>query len=81
VANSSGNPAAMTPQQFVEKWAQTELSERAASQEHFIDLCHLIGQPTPAEADATGESNRLRVLEHSITVLPHRAVYSSDSAA
>ncbi len=35
----------MTPQQFVEKWAQTELSERAASQEHFIDLCRLIGEP------------------------------------
>lgn len=44
-----------TPEAFVEKWSKAQLSERAASQEHFIDLCHLIGQPTPASADATGE--------------------------
>ncbi len=30
-------------QKFVEKWAGVELSERAASHEHFIDLCRLIG--------------------------------------
>jgi hypothetical protein len=44
----------MTPVSFVEKWRHTKLSERAASQEHFIDLCRLLGQPTPAEHDATG---------------------------
>ncbi|MBN2560805.1 MAG: transposase, partial [Phycisphaerae bacterium] len=43
-----------TPAQFVAKWSRTELTERAASQEHFIDLCRLLGQPTPAEQDATG---------------------------
>jgi hypothetical protein len=32
---------------FVAKWSQVELSERAASQEHFLDLCRLLGQPTP----------------------------------
>ncbi len=47
-------PNGMTPQQFVAKWRNVELSERAASQEHFIDLCRLLGQPTPAEHDATG---------------------------
>lgn len=41
-------------QRFVEKWSASELSERAASHEHFIDLCRLIGQPAPAEADPTG---------------------------
>src|SRR5688500_9559305 len=40
---------------FVEKWAGAELSERAASHEHFIDLCRLVGHPTPASADPTGE--------------------------
>lgn len=45
----------MTPEQFVAKWSRAELSERAASQEHFIDLCHLLGQPTPAEADGVGD--------------------------
>ena len=39
---------------FAEKWAGTELSERAASHEHFIDLCRLVGHPTPATADPTG---------------------------
>src|SRR5436305_1357693 len=44
----------VTPAAFVTKWSRTELPERAASQEHFIDLCRLLGQPTPAEHDATG---------------------------
>ncbi len=44
----------MTPARFVEKWKAADLPERAASQEHFIDLCRLLGQPTPAEHDATG---------------------------
>ncbi|MBS3735399.1 MAG: class I SAM-dependent DNA methyltransferase, partial [Phycisphaerae bacterium] len=44
----------LTPQQFIAKWRRAELSERSASQEHFIDLCRLLGQPTPAEVDATG---------------------------
>lgn len=42
-------------QRFVEKWKDAELSERAASHEHFIDLCRLVGQPTPAEADPIGQ--------------------------
>ena len=42
-------------QRFVEKWSASDLSERAASHEHFIDLCRLVGQPAPAEADPTGE--------------------------
>jgi len=44
----------ITPAQFVQKWSPVTLPERAASQEHFIDLCRLLGQPTPAEQDATG---------------------------
>ena len=43
-----------TPAQFIAKWSPVDLPERAASQEHFIDLCRLLGQPTPAEHDATG---------------------------
>jgi hypothetical protein len=39
---------------FITKWRRAALSERAASQEHFLDLCRLLGQPTPAEHDATG---------------------------
>lgn len=45
----------MTPHEFVDKWRNTALKERAAAQEHFLDLCVLIGHPTPAQDDPTGE--------------------------
>ena len=44
----------LTPAEFIAKWAPVRLCERAASQEHFLDLCRLLNQPTPAELDATG---------------------------
>ena len=46
---------AMTPGEFIAKWRASVLKERSASQEHFIDLCRLLGEPTPAEADPAGE--------------------------
>ena len=46
--------AMLTPAAFVAKWRRATLSERAASQEHFIDVCRLLGQPSPADHDATG---------------------------
>ena len=45
----------MTPGAFIAKWRASELKESAAAQEHFIDLCRLLGEPTPAEADPAGE--------------------------
>ena len=47
---------AVTPHAFITKWRASALKERSASQEHFIDLCHLLGEPTPAEADPSGET-------------------------
>lgn len=44
----------MTPQEFIRKWTASALKERSGSQEHFIDLCRLLGQQTPAEADPEG---------------------------
>jgi hypothetical protein len=44
----------MTPQQFIAKWRNSTLKESAAAQEHFIDLCRLVGQQTPAEAAPDG---------------------------
>ena len=35
--------------------AQRYETERAAAQSHFNDLCALLGQPTPLEADPRGE--------------------------
>ncbi len=46
----------MTPHEFIAKWSASELKESSASQEHFIDLCRMLGEPTPAEADPTGET-------------------------
>lgn len=46
----------MTPAAFISKWRHVELKERSAAQEHFLDLCQLVGHPTPAGADPTGES-------------------------
>jgi type II restriction/modification system DNA methylase subunit YeeA len=46
----------MTPQEFIHKWRPSQLRERQASQEHFIDLCRLLEEPTPAEVDSEGNS-------------------------
>ena len=45
----------MIPNEFIAKWHASELKERSAAQEHFIDLCRLLGEPTPAEADPKGD--------------------------
>jgi hypothetical protein len=45
----------MTPNEFIAKWKNVELTESAASQSQFIDLCHVLDEPTPAEADPKGE--------------------------
>ncbi len=44
----------MTPKQFVAKWQNSNLKESAAAQEHFIDLCRMLDERTPAEADPNG---------------------------
>jgi hypothetical protein len=46
----------MTPQQFVQKWSQIHLNERAIAQTHFNDVCELINHPSPLVADPSGES-------------------------
>ncbi|HEY5310967.1 MAG TPA: DNA methyltransferase [Pirellulales bacterium] len=44
----------MTPQEFIAKWQRVQLSERSACQQHFLDLCDLLGQPKPAAEDPDG---------------------------
>ena len=44
----------LTPQQFATKWRGVQQNERAIAQQHFLDLCALFGQETPATADPTG---------------------------
>lgn len=48
-------PPSLTPNEFVTKWRHSELKERSSYQEHFIDLCRLIGHQTPAELDPKGD--------------------------
>ena len=40
---------------FIAKWRQSELTERSAAQQHFLDLCEVFAHPKPAEADPLGE--------------------------
>lgn len=44
----------LTPDEFVRKWRGMSLKERSASQSHFNDLCHMLGWPTPTDADKEG---------------------------
>lgn len=44
----------MTPHDFIARWQAADLSERAACQSHFADLCALLGQPKPTDVDPTG---------------------------
>ncbi|MBI5907011.1 MAG: class I SAM-dependent DNA methyltransferase [Burkholderiales bacterium] len=41
----------MTPEQFIARWKNNALSERAGSQAHFLDLCALLGVPTPNDPE------------------------------
>ena len=41
----------MTPAQFIAKWQHNPLSERAGAQPFFLDLCAMLGVPTPGDPD------------------------------
>lgn len=45
----------MTPAEFAAKWSASTTTEKASAQEHFNDLCRMIGVPTPHEADPAGK--------------------------
>ena len=44
----------LTLPDFIQRWESATLSERSAAQQHFTNLCDVLGQPTPAAADQTG---------------------------
>ena len=39
---------------FIRKWRRAELNERSGAQQHFLDLCRVLDEPSPAEADPAG---------------------------
>ena len=45
----------MNISEFVSKWRKVELTERSASQQHFLDLCEVFDHPKPAQDDPSGE--------------------------
>lgn len=45
---------ALTPHEFIAKWKNSPIKERAAAQAHFLDLCDLLREPHPAAVDHTG---------------------------
>ena len=40
---------------FITKWRAADLTERAAAQSHFRDVCDLLGEQAPSDADPKGE--------------------------
>ncbi len=40
---------------FVARWQRSTLTERSAAQQHFLDLCAVLGEPTPAATDPEGD--------------------------
>jgi type II restriction/modification system DNA methylase subunit YeeA len=55
--SGSLNPmSTLSVPEFVSRWQRSNLTESAGAQSHFIDLCDLLGQPRPAEADQEGNT-------------------------
>lgn len=46
---SPSTGAQITPAQFIQRWAGRPLTERAAAQSHFVDLCRLLNVATPTD--------------------------------
>ncbi len=46
----------MNATEFKIRYRTANLSERSLAQQHFLDLCEVLGHRRPAEADPTGES-------------------------
>lgn len=44
----------ITPQEFVSKWKRVTAREKQTYQEHFLDICQLVGHQTPNDYDPTG---------------------------
>ena len=45
----------LTPSEFIDKWRKVTQTEKAVSQSHFNDLCAVLGERTPVEADPEGD--------------------------
>src|SRR5262249_32543197 len=52
-----GQPAMthMDVREFIRTWRGVTINERSGAQPQFIDLCRVLGHPTPQEADPDGK--------------------------
>ncbi|MCY4540726.1 MAG: N-6 DNA methylase [Chloroflexi bacterium] len=55
----------MTPQEFVNKWANSELGEKQIAQAHFLDVCRLGGVEMPG-GDGRTDAGEIFVFEQSL---------------
>ncbi|MCY4071181.1 MAG: N-6 DNA methylase [Chloroflexi bacterium] len=55
----------MTPQEFVKKWANSELGEKQIAQAHFLDVCKLVGVEMPG-GDGRTDAGEIFVFEQSL---------------
>jgi len=39
---------------FIARWQRSTLTERSAAQQHVLDLCAVLGDPTPVTASQDG---------------------------
>jgi len=49
-------PQTLTVPEFAASWQRSKLSERAAAQSHFNELCEVLGEQTPTQADQDGST-------------------------
>ena len=49
-----GESAVAEAKRFIAKWKSVDLTERSACQQHFLDLCGVLGEKKPAEVNKTG---------------------------
>ena len=49
----------LSAHEFVAKWRKTDLSERRAAQQHFLDLCRLLDHAAPAVGRGGGRGVRV----------------------
>ena len=51
----------MTPEQFIAKWRGNTRTERAAAQQHFLELCDLLGVDKPGGPDYEFEKSTRKI--------------------
>ena len=50
----------MTPEWFIAKWREAELTEPVAAQSHFLDLCEVLGEQKPTNINPQARAALLR---------------------